>query len=85
MRFPYNKKLVTLIRILKDKRDLPGGYAQYDGEVKKWTFKQTDVTTYYLTLIAVRYDFKFVAKINYFTWKLSCSDRESITFDNFRF
>jgi hypothetical protein len=60
LRFPYNKKLVTLIRILKDKRDLPGGYAQYDGEVKKWTFKQTDVTTYYLTLIAIRYDFKFV-------------------------
>ena len=25
-----------------------------------WTFKQTDVTTYYLTLIAIRYDFKFV-------------------------
>jgi hypothetical protein len=45
---------------LKDKRGLPGGYALYDGETKKWTFLQSDVTTYYLTLIAVRYDFKFI-------------------------
>ena len=60
MRFPYNKKIVTLIKILKERRGLPGGYAKYDGESKVWTFKQTDVTTYYLTLIAVRYDFQFV-------------------------
>ena len=60
MRFPYNKKIIQLIRMLKDKRSLPIGYAKYDGESKKWTFKQTDVTTYYLTLIAIRYDFKFV-------------------------
>ena len=60
LRFPYNKKIIQLIRTLKDKRDLPTGYAQYDGEAKKWTFVQSDVTTYYLTLIAVRYDFKFV-------------------------
>jgi hypothetical protein len=60
LHFPYTKKLIQLIRMLKDKRGLPGGYAQYDGESKKWTFKQTDVTTYYLTLIAIRYDFKFV-------------------------
>ena len=60
MKFPYNKKIITLIRLLKDKRGLPGGYALYDGEAKKWTFLQSDVTTYYLTLIAVRYDFKFV-------------------------
>ena len=46
--------------MLKDKRDLPSGYALYDGEAKKWTFVQSDVTTYYLTLIAVRYDFKFI-------------------------
>jgi hypothetical protein len=59
LRFPYNKKIITLIRLLKDKRGLPGGYSQYDGEHKKWTFLQSDVTTYYLTLIAVRYDFKF--------------------------
>jgi hypothetical protein len=34
-------------------------YAVYDGEKKKWTFLHTDVTAYYLTLIAVRYNFKF--------------------------
>ena len=60
MRFPYNKKVIQLIRCLKDKRDLPGMYAMYDGEKKNWTFKHTDVTAYYLTLIAVRYDFKFM-------------------------
>ncbi len=60
LKFPYSKKLVTLIRLLKDNRGLPGGYAQYDGESKSWTFKQSDVTTYFLTLIAIRYDFEFV-------------------------
>jgi len=60
LKFPYNKKIIMLIRLLKDKRGLPGGYALYDGEAKKWTFLQSDVTTYYLTLIAVRYDFKFI-------------------------
>ncbi len=59
LRFPYNKKVIQLIRCLKDKRDLPAGYSQYDGEAKKWTFLHTDVTAYYLTLIAARYDFKF--------------------------
>jgi len=60
MRFPYNKKVIQLIRCMKDKRDLPGMYAMYDGEKKRWTFKHSDVTAYYLTLIAVRYDFKFM-------------------------
>ena len=60
LKFPYDKKIIQLIRCLKDKRDLPGMYALYAGEDKKWTFMHTDVTTYYLTLIAVRYDFKFV-------------------------
>jgi len=60
LRFPYDKKIIQLIRCLKDKRDLPGMYALYAGEDKKWTFIHTDVTTYYLTLIAVRYNFKFV-------------------------
>jgi len=59
MRFPYNKKVIQLIRCMKDKRGLPGMYALYDGEKKKWTFLHSDVTAYYLTLIAVRYDFKF--------------------------
>ena len=60
LKFPYNKKIIQLIRALKDKRGLPLDYAIYDGEKKKWTFTQSDVTTYYLTLIAARYDFKFV-------------------------
>ena len=60
LKFPYSKKVVTLIRCLKDKKRLPVSYAKYNGELKIWTFKQTDVTTYYLTLIAIRYDFEFV-------------------------
>ena len=62
LKFPYNKKLVGLIRCLRDKKGLPEVYSQYDGEHKKWTFNQTDVTTYFLTLVAIRYDFKFVDK-----------------------
>ncbi len=59
IKFPYNKKLVALIKCLKDKKGLPVGFCRYDGEKKHWTCKQTDVATYYLTLIATRYDFKF--------------------------
>jgi hypothetical protein len=60
MRFPYNKKIIQLIRCMKDKRGLPAMYAVYSGEEKKWTFLHSDVTAYYLTLIAVRYNFKFM-------------------------
>jgi len=60
LRFPYNKKIISLVRHLKDRRGLPVGFYSYDGELKKWTFLHTDITSYYLTLIAVRYDFKFV-------------------------
>jgi len=60
IKFPYNKKLVSLIRCLKDKRISGLGMTGYDGDTKIWSFQQTDVTTYYLTLMAVRYDFKFV-------------------------
>ena len=60
IKFPYNKKIVSLIRCLKDKRLNLLGFHRYDGESKVWSFQQTDVTTYYLTLMAVRYDFKFV-------------------------
>ena len=62
IRFPYNKKLIALVRLLKDAKGLPIGYSQYDGDSKKWIFLQSDVTTYYLTLIAIRYDFKFIDK-----------------------
>ena len=60
IRFPYNKKIIQLVRTLKDRRDLPINYAIYDGEKKIWTFTHSDVTAYYLTLIADRYDFKFI-------------------------
>ena len=62
VRFPYNKKIIQLIRCLKDQRDLPAGTYSYDGDSKKWLFKLTDVTAYYLTLIAARYDFEFIDK-----------------------
>tara|TARA_B100001109_G_scaffold229521_1_gene205467 strand:- start:186 stop:1541 length:1356 start_codon:yes stop_codon:yes gene_type:complete len=60
LKFPYNKKIIQLVRTLKDRRDLPINYAIYDGEKKIWTFTHSDVTAYYLTLIAARYDFKFI-------------------------
>ena len=60
LKFPYTKKIITLVRCLKDKKGLPAGLTKYNGESKVWSFQQTDLTTYYLTLIAVRYDFKFV-------------------------
>ena len=60
MRFPYNKKIITLIRQIKDSRGVPAGYSSYDGDSKKWTFKYSDVITYYLMLIAIRYDFKIM-------------------------
>ena len=63
LKFPYNKKIIQLIRCLKDKRGLPVGYSQYDGEEKKWTFLHSDITAYYLTLIGVRYDFKLATTV----------------------
>ena len=62
VKFPYHKKIISLIRCLKDKKGLPRGYCHYDGDSKTWNFLQTEVTVYYLTLIAVRYDFKFIDK-----------------------
>jgi len=60
VKFPYTKKMVGLIQCLKNRKGLPAGYCVFSGETKKWTIKQTDVTTYYMTLIATRYDFKFI-------------------------
>ena len=62
MNFPYDKKIIQLIRTLKDKKSLPNGYTVYDGDSKKWTIRHTDVTAYYCTLIAARYDFEFLDK-----------------------
>ena len=59
MRFPYNEKIIALIRCLKKKTQelVP---MLYDGETKKWTMNYTDTVAYYVTLIAVRYDFKIL-------------------------
>jgi len=62
LKFPYNKKIVELIRVLKGCKGLPQDYFVYDGETKKWSIKKTDVTTYYCTLIAGRYNFTFVSE-----------------------
>ena len=59
MKFPYNEKIIALIRCLKKKTQelVP---MLYDGETKKWTMNYTDTVAYYATLIAVRYDFKIL-------------------------
>ena len=60
VKFPYTKKIVSLVQCLKNKKGLPPGYCTFSGETKKWIIKQTDVTTYWMFLIATRYDFKFI-------------------------
>jgi hypothetical protein len=59
MRFPYNEKIIALIRCLRKKTQelVP---MLYDGETKKWTMNYTDTVAYYASLIAVRYDFKIL-------------------------
>ena len=60
LRFPYNKKIVELVRCCRTKKGLPEIYFSYDGDSKTWKITKTDVTTYYMTLIAARYDFDFI-------------------------
>lgn len=62
MRFPYDVKLIALMRCLKNNKGLPDGYLLYNGEEKKWVCKHVDVVVYWLTLIAIRYDFKFITE-----------------------
>jgi hypothetical protein len=59
MRFPYNEKIIALIRCLRKKTQelVP---MLYNGETKKWTMNYTDTVAYYTSLIAVRYDFKIL-------------------------
>ena len=59
MRFPYNEKTIQLVRCLKKKTQelVP---MLYDGETKKWTMNYTDTVAYYISLIAIRYDFKIL-------------------------
>jgi hypothetical protein len=60
IKFPYNEKLISLLRTLKNKKADKMVPAIYDGESKKWTLAYTELTCYYVTLIAVRYDFNIV-------------------------
>jgi len=60
VKFPYNEKLISLLRCLKNKKADKMVPAVYDGESKKWTLSYTELTCYYVTLIAVRYDFNIV-------------------------
>ena len=42
IRFPYDKKVIGLIRILKDMKGLPAGCSHYDGDQKKWIFLHSE-------------------------------------------
>lgn len=59
VRFPYVKKIIELLRCLRDRKGLPEGYFSYDGETKTWTIRKTDVTTYYIVAIGIRFNFEF--------------------------
>ena len=59
VRFPYVKKIIELLRCLRDRKGLPGGYFSYDGETKTWTIRKTDVTIYYIVAIGIRFNFEF--------------------------
>ncbi len=59
MRFPYSKKIVDLIRCLKT-QTIPASYFIYDGENKSWRITKTDVTTFYCTMVGIRYNFDFI-------------------------
>jgi len=60
IKFPYNEKLILLIRCLKNKKASGLIPMMYDGESKKWTIQYTELTCYYIALIAMRYNFKIV-------------------------
>jgi hypothetical protein len=62
MKFPYQKKIIDLIRTLKGQKLKNRVPMIYDGESKTWKIKKTEVTLYYCVLIAVRYDFKLVTE-----------------------
>lgn len=60
LKFPYDEKLIRLIRCLKNTRTENLLPMSYDGETKKWSIPYTEVTCYFVTLIAIRYDFKIL-------------------------
>lgn len=62
VKFPYNKKLIQLIRTLKNVKTQNLLPMLYDDKKKRWNISYNELTCYYLTLLAVRYDFKIVTK-----------------------
>ena len=60
LKFPYDEKIIKLIRCLKNIKTQSLLPMTYEGESKKWVLPYTEVTCYYATLIAVRYDFKIL-------------------------
>ena len=62
IRFPYNEKLIGLIRCLKNKKTQNLLNMRYNGESKVWTMPYNDIVVYYTTLIAVRYNFTICSK-----------------------
>lgn len=62
IRFPYNEKLIGLIRCLKNKKTQDLLNMRYDGESRVWTMPYNDIVVYYITLIAVRYNFTICSK-----------------------
>ena len=57
LRFPYNEKLIELIRCLKNKKTQNLLNMRYDGDSRVWLMPYNEIVVYYLTLIAVRYNF----------------------------
>ena len=49
IKFPYNEKLISLLRTLKNKKADGLVPMIYDGESKKWTIQYTELTCYYVT------------------------------------
>jgi len=60
LKFSYDKKLIELVRTLKHKKTGEMVPMVYEGEQRLWRISHTEVTAYYCTLIAVRYNFEIL-------------------------
>lgn len=57
LKFPYEEKLIQLIRCLKNGKTNNILSMRYDGDSRVWLMPYNEIVVYYLTLIAVRYNF----------------------------
>lgn len=57
LKFPYDEKIIQLIRCLKNEKTNNILSMRYDGESRVWTMPYNEIVVYYLTLIAIRYNF----------------------------